>query len=283
MEEKRVNTWEECQEFLFKLQGDIKSRSDVADFLYASDLLYRGHADANWKLETTLERYVNDSVSLVDYHQMICRIKPMAETFIKQRWDIPSPSNFREWVNKAPKANKIFFSFERPLYEYMAFLRHNGFPSPLLDWSQSFYVATFFAFSDVGNEAKDVAIFIYCEDVGKGKTYVGGTPFITEMGAYIKTHPRHFLQQSQYTISTQEKDQRMIYFPHEKTFACTSEEQDLLIKVIVPASEREKVMKQLDSMNINAFSLFGTDESLMQTLAMREIYFERSEESNILI
>jgi hypothetical protein len=51
------------------------------------------------------------------------------------------------------------------------------------------------------------------------------------------------------------------------------EDQDWLYKYTIPASEREKVLRKLDKYNINAYSLFGSEESLMETLALREIFF----------
>jgi hypothetical protein len=37
-------------------------------------------------------------------------------------------------------------------------------------------------------------------------------------------------------------------------------------------SERQKVLKILDEVNVNAYSLFGSEESLMETLAVRELF-----------
>ncbi len=48
-------------------------------------------------------------------------------------------------------------------------------------------------------------------------------------------------------------------------------EQDLLWKIVIPADERAKVLAHLDEFNLNAYSLFGSEESLMETLAYREI------------
>jgi hypothetical protein len=47
--------------------------------------------------------------------------------------------------------------------------------------------------------------------------------------------------------------------------------QDLLWKIVIPSSECSKVLMLLDQFNLNAYSLFGSEESLMETLAYREI------------
>ena len=46
---------------------------------------------------------------------------------------------------------------------------------------------------------------------------------------------------------------------------------DVIWKFNLPATERLKVLKLLDRSNINAFSLFQSEESLMETMAFREL------------
>ncbi|MBO9735372.1 hypothetical protein J7424_11195, partial [Xanthomonas phaseoli pv. phaseoli] len=50
-----------------------------------------------------------------------------------------------------------------------------------------------------------------------------------------------------------------------------ADRQDRLDKFVIPARLRRGILRQLDAMNINPFSLFGTEESLMQMLAFREM------------
>ena len=46
---------------------------------------------------------------------------------------------------------------------------------------------------------------------------------------------------------------------------------DVIRKFNLPATERLKVLKLLDRSNINAVSLFQSEESLMETMAFREL------------
>lgn len=48
-------------------------------------------------------------------------------------------------------------------------------------------------------------------------------------------------------------------------------ERNQLYKTVVPATERTTILKRLDRYNLNGFSLFGSEDSLMDTLAFREI------------
>jgi len=43
-----------------------------------------------------------------------------------------------------------------------------------------------------------------------------------------------------------------------------------LWKFVIPVSERKKVLEYLNCFNIKSFSLFGSEESLMESLAIQE-------------
>jgi hypothetical protein len=43
-----------------------------------------------------------------------------------------------------------------------------------------------------------------------------------------------------------------------------------LIRIAIPATERRAALMDLDQMNINSFSLFGTEDSLVRTIARRD-------------
>lgn len=101
------------------------------------------------------------------------------------------------------------------------------------------------------------------------------------IGKDFRTHKRHFLQQGCYTICSKYREASQyilydyIFCPHESVFEDeefnTSMEQDILYKITLPTSERANVLKFLDQFNINEFSLMQTEDSLMRTLAFREI------------
>jgi hypothetical protein len=67
------------------------------------------------------------------------------------------------------------------------------------------------------------------------------------------------------------------YAPHEEIFASGSQQQDHLWKCNIPSSERIRVLKLLDKHNLNAFSLFQSQEALMETLAIRELEIREGE------
>jgi hypothetical protein len=263
MNEIRVNTWEECEAEFQKIE-DYNRNSFIP-------ACFRGHADAKWSLKTTLERRAAIS-SFLEYYRIILVIKPAIETFTNYIWDMEGFAEIEKWVmsydaHRDPNQRVL-------AYSYMAHLRHNGFPSPLLDWTRSPYVAAFFAFSKP--QSDEVAIYAFADSPNNSKSASSAEPQIQLLGPYVKTHRRHFRQQSRYTISAKfDMGDGWQFVPHDDVFDLNQTDQDVGWKIIVPAREREKVMRILDRVNINEFSLFESEEGLMETLAVQEIDLRR--------
>lgn len=271
MQTVSVNSWEEFEEKIDELNAEWSSIRQSTP-LRVSDLLFRGHSDAEWQLETTLERYLNkSSFPMYDYYRTIYAAKHRVETFTDKKWPLPSMQKYYEWLKSYdPCEMGKFFG-----YEFIAYLRHHSFPSPLLDWTISPFVAAFFAFRDLLRESKFVAIFAYVEYTGEGKSYKSSESYIRALGPYIHSHKRHFLQQSKYTICIAIDEHGPRYESHQVAFNHNHEGEDLLRKFIIPATERNKALRKLDGYNINAYSLLGSEESLMETIALRELILRK--------
>lgn len=234
-------------------------------------ILYRGQADSQWLLNSTLERFSENTWSVKSYCHVAIVCSPQIESFTNKSWDLPNVPQLEEEINKNSDSSRVHIPL--PMYSYLVYLRHHGFPSPFLDWSMSSYVASFFAFSDY-TKSSNVAIFAYIETPEGIKGFTGGAPQITLQGPYVRTHKRHFLQQASYTLATKGTKDDHDFICHEDVFASNKTDQDILVKIIIPSSERCKALAYLDEMNINHFSLMQTDDSLMKTLAFKEIIFK---------
>jgi len=117
-----------------------------------------------------------------------------------------------------------------------------------------------------------VAIYSLVEYYGEGKEGWGDEAIIVGIGPYVRTHERHFIQQSEYTYCTKRlPGGKYVYCSHEEAFKRNDDQQDVLTKFIIPKTERSKVLYKLHMMNITAYSLFGSEESLLETLAYKEI------------
>jgi FRG domain len=255
-------TWSELEGYVHSLcAAAARHRSDEDG--YYSDLLFRGQSSNEWSLESTLLRTVPRMTSLAKYYRLAAVAKTQIESFTPRTWpDIDHVSIERDlcsydYLRRSPL----------PHYEYLVYLRHHGFPSPLLDWSHSLYVAAFFAFSEP--KAERVALFAYQEFAGHGKASSSDKEQIHTLGTNIRTHQRHFLQQAEYTAALRYEDGSWRLASHMDVLSEGRENQDHLWKLTVPADEARSVIKQLEHYNINAFSLFQSEDALLATLTSR--------------
>lgn len=266
-----LENWDAFERRLNELYDERRQLKGDPNSSYVSDLLFRGQPNADWRLTTTLERYAVSKCTLLradTYYQCIHAAKPQIETYTGRHWEIDDPLKYRGRLKESPLIHKWF---EGPIYEYMVFLRHYGFPSPFLDWSRSPYIAAFFAFRDAVPEDGRVAVYAFVEYAGKGKTGQVGSPKISGLGPYVASHKRHFIQQSEYTVCTQGRDGDISFSSHQTAFENSRVGQDILWKMTLPVDQRLEILRILDLHNINSLSLFDSDEGLMETVALREL------------
>lgn len=267
MEEFSLNSWEEFEERLRALKTEYSEQASLP----TSKFLYRGQRHP--KLSTTLERDGKERLPLKEYHRLILGAKPEIESFTATKWSILSyPDEIDAWLEKNHVGIQVSFGkaeFQNT-YSYMAYLRQHGFPSPLLDWTGSAYVAAFFAFRHAPRSPERVSIYVYLSKLPEASTQ----PFIHRFGPGVTTHPRHFLQQSSYTICFTYRNGQYEYAPHEEAFCRGGPTKPGIWKFNILVAEPLKVLRILDGHNINAFSLFGSEDSLVETVALRQIHLQ---------
>jgi len=267
-----VDTWEAFEDRLNEFRNHRTTNEPSAPALH-----FRGHANSRWSLSTTLERNKKPAMLFKDYYRAISVLRPEIETFTSTQWAIPTYPEVEKLVQDYDPFSLALTFGPHPAYDYMIYLRHHGFPSPLLDWTRSVHVAAYFAFNNAG-ESGAVSIYVLLE--GKFKSGSNGVPSIHRMGPYVKTHRRHFLQQSDYTMCLVfGSDSQWRFAEHDRVLTCNNVHGDIwwnydLMKFNIPVGERLKVLKLLDEHNLNAFSLFGSEESLMETMSLRKLHFQ---------
>ena len=267
MIEKILISWEDFEDELTGINEETKSLQEKEQG-HVSYPLFRGVNNSEYHLESTLDR-IQKEMSVSDYQTILEIVHKHVATCTGRKWDLNEEINYER-------------GFKLPAYGFMAYLRHNGFPSPLIDWTRSPYIAAFFAFRklhSIANHKEYVSIYVYreyCGTVGKG--WLSNEPHVHTLGSTIATDSKHYLQQSEYSFCIKKKSgDKWVYANHEDITPYMIEDtpaQDDLAKYTIPVSEQKKVLKKLDSMNITAYSLFNSEPSLMETLALREIVFE---------
>lgn len=255
-----ITTLKEYTEKLSRLKGDLGPRRL---------LLFRGQISSSWNLKSSLERHGVNQITCGEYYRLIDRYKPLINPFIENKYERKSslagyPFNFQEYDKG---------SWELPEMEYLAYLRHHGFPTPLLDFSLSCFVALFFACEDFNTEEKlDGKVFLYSPPENK-ENCGNGIPDVRIIGRYVEAGKRHFAQQSQYLVSVNfDSEWKFITFQEAVEH---SRNDHVLREIIIEAAAKASLMSSLREMNINRYSMFLNEDALIRAFA-DELALERN-------
>jgi len=187
-----VSSFEEFERRVKEIVLGIENFKKNNPLIHYSDPLFRGQRKGSWKLVTTLERHIEFSeYPFLDYFQKMKNVQKDIQRVTGKKW------NLNQTFGEGNCNNPIPYPEE---YEFMAYLRHHGFPSPLLDWTSSMEVASFFAFQKPSDE-ENVAVYVYINYIGRGEAFWASKSKLTTLGPNIMPDMRHKIQKSQYTMS----------------------------------------------------------------------------------
>ena len=126
-------------------------------------LHFRGHSDSRWQLRTTLDRRGGEGTIVLDYYHIVSRIRPQVESFTGRTFELPPYGELMKLLKEYESFSLGLTGGRFPGYSFLIYLRHHGFPSPLLDWTRSPYIAAYFAFAPEQSGARRRSIYAWAE------------------------------------------------------------------------------------------------------------------------
>jgi hypothetical protein len=254
------------------IQIEFSNLKQFVDYLYSEMLdfeayVWRGQRCDTWALETTLDRLIRQS-----------KVSRSSDFIARHLEAFKYAARGRRGPNPSPLTDEN---------DWWALGQHHDLATPLLDWSNSPFVAAYFAFSDVGeSQTPSRAIFAlhrpsveYRVDVKKAaengqrreklesRREAGTLGILESVWLEAKAEPdlvfvrpfsdennrlvsqRGLFTRSRTELSIEDWVQQHQHFPDDDS-------GHTLLKLLVPDTERTKCLQLLNRMNINSLSLF---------------------------
>lgn len=274
----RIHDAESSADFADELRGwllDVR-RSGLPGS--SPRVYFRGVCDSSYELLSTLERSGLVGMLSLEYYRGILDMKPEIEQISGRAWNVPGLHDYQSSYSQGSPFMLRRRCYSPAVFDYMAWLRHYGFVSPLLDWTRSLDVAMFFAFRDANPRAgaggsDTVAVYGVAYDHDT-RYEAFGEPSVFVVDREARGNNRYAAQHAACSVSVvgaREDDNVVWRYCRHGEGLDGSGQQDALVKFCVPASERNSVLASLDRAGVNESSSFGSavDNSLRASAVER--------------
>ncbi|MCT7575290.1 FRG domain-containing protein [Aliarcobacter butzleri] len=228
-------TWEQYNNWL---------KQNYAD---SYQYLFRGQEDSSWILETSFHRISEPSnLNLEVYIQNI----------------IPEVHN--QMVSKGFEAYNL--NDIQSFNSFLAKLQHHSFPTPLLDWTYSPYIAAYFGIKSTQKHISpyfSIYVFDYIRWIRNNyqpTNLLIKEPFVSTFKPYYFNNPRLITQNSILTITNQKNIEEYLLNMGKK------QETVYLYKINIPKSEISKIKEDLDNRGINENILFPSLDGICSNM-----------------
>ncbi|EAZ97558.1 FRG domain-containing protein [Marinobacter sp. ELB17] len=209
------------------------------------ELIYRGQSNSAWHLTTSLHRtgkISNQNDFLAFFNQLIPEVQEQVEAWDGSRRDLTDSGKMAQFI---------------------AFLQHNGFPTPLLDWTFSPYIAAYFAFEGINHfcpQSDEVAVYVFDQNTWSStykQTYNFDEPavHVTLLRPNFRGNHKQMLQQGIFWFTNCQNPEVHVRI-NEK------EGRKFLTKYTFSVKERRHAMRDLELMGITAMQLSPGIESV---------------------
>ncbi len=273
---------------------NFKSWSQFLHFVdnLSDNWFFRGQSNSEWDLKSSLERTcffrLHDGIE----HSFLIDFQRGAKNFLTEK---ELPENIIEWL---------------------ALMQHHGAPTRLLDFTKSPYIASYFAFENVDIKKKTIAVWaINCdvlaeraiqyldlrhsEEIEKARSSYSDEDFektrrkLTDKDfedLFFRNDKSCILPVEPFKMNKRYALQQSIFISPGNSYETFMEQLEFLeddvektvVKLCLPTSLKNEVLRNLQKMNINRASIFpdlggysiGLKMKYNLTLSMNE-YLER--------
>lgn len=205
-----------------------------------SNYVFRGQADSNWKLEPTLDRLVKDPESL-------------------KRSKLLNAFKYETRGRRGSNPSEM-----KSENDWWALGQHHGLYTPLLDWTESPFVALYFAASQAFKEkTNSFAVYAFYQSSAynfsekikqnnKVDLINGHKPTLKIIRPLSDENSRLVSQRGLFTRGPNNLDMKA-WVQKFNTYKCG---EMTLIKITIPTKALDDCLKYLNRMNINDSTLF---------------------------
>lgn len=204
-----------------------------------SVIAFRGHGSSKFRLETSLYRQGRSNVPRY-WDETLPQFKLHAEAVLGQEVDTNKPNDL-SWL--------------------LALAQHHGLPTPLLDWTQSPYIAAFFAMADALEWKSSRPGVQYVRIYGLTRQFFADhsaplinfpalEPYVACMGVSPRGNARLYAQQGQFLVTN---------VGNLEAFICQRGRErglEYLTAVDIPVGQAVIALEDLAYMGISAATLF---------------------------
>ena len=236
---------------------------------HSASWTFRGHSDATWQLESTLARRFNST-----------GIHPRA-------WPEQENRILRIFKRKA----HLFLDHipdDKDSFRWLGMMQHHGAPTRLLDFTWSFYVASFFALEGATRDAAIWAVNLGALD--EPVTLAGrrrkASPY--SLGPWIEGNYETYFLNNEHSFAVYGEPRIMstrliaqsgtfiipstLAEPVEDILSHYSHPKPLIKYVLRTSKLRATAMKKLYSMNISYYTLFPGLDGLARSMGFESEY-----------
>ena len=255
METVEIESWEHLLHF-----AGLADRCEPGMIAY----VFRGQSNASWGLQPSLLRCLGEDVA------------PKVALFLERRAYDQFRSIAHWHLPEGMLPNDV------SVMSWWGVMQHYRAPTRLLDWTESIFVALYFAVND-GDDCDGALWAVHAHSVNESMTRRYGE--CTETTAYLdfakrflvpdapasvffvglrRKSDRMFAQRGQFSVS------QMVLCDHGEAVNSVSRElkqSGVLVKLMIPAKLKPEFARRLSSMSISAATLFPGIDGLGMSIA----------------